>query len=257
MEYKVERRKFLQFLQKSLIVGVGTSLTPVFATSTNGDYILSWNDFRLLKSIKYKLHQVLRIVGYGNFNLITFDETLNIAKKYSLIQPFTKAELDFIDKIFYTDAREFGFYGTRTVASLTNKINKKDTYKVPHTGHYLYKHKPLKTYRKMLIDIGNTLILTSGIRSVVKQMYLFFSKIEKCNGNVSIASHSLAPMGYSFHSVGDFDVGKKGLGYKNFTKYFATTKEFRDIRKLKYIGIRYTVNNFDGVRYEPWHIKIV
>jgi len=253
----VERRNFLSFLQKSLIVGVGTSLTSAFGISTNGDYILSYNDFKLLKSIKHKLRKVIGIIGYGNFNLISFDYTLKIADRYSKVPSFTKDELIFIEKIFYTNASEFGFYGARTVNTLTSNIIKKDTYKVPYTGHYLYKGESLHTYRKMKDDIGKPMILTSGIRSVVKQMYLFFSKIEKCNGNISLASHSIAPMGYSFHSVGDFDVGKKGLGYKNFTKYFATTKEFREIRKLKYIGIRYTVNNFDGVRFEPWHIKVV
>ena len=253
----MERRNFLNLLQKSLILGVSTSITPLFATSTNGDYILTWNDFKLLKSIKYKLRKVSNIVGYGNFNLITFDDTLKIAKKYSKVGIFTRAELNFIERIFYTNASKFGFYGLRTVENLTHKVIKKNTYKVPYTGHYLYKGEPLSTYHKLLGDIGNTLVLTSGIRSVVKQMYLFFNKIEKCSGNISVASHSIAPMGYSFHSIGDFDVGKKGLGYKNFTKYFATTKEFREIRKLKYIGIRYTVNNFDGVRFEPWHIKVV
>lgn len=29
------------------------------------------------------------------------------------------------------------------------------------------------------------------------------------------------------------------------------------MRKLTYIEMRYTINNKDGVRYEPWHIKVI
>ncbi len=30
------------------------------------------------------------------------------------------------------------------------------------------------------------------------------------------------------------------------------------MRKLKYIDMRYTINNKDGgVRYEPWHVKVI
>ena len=47
---------------------------------------------------------------------------------------------------------------------------------------------------------------------MVKQMHLFLAKPRQSNGNLSKASSSLAPPGYSFHGIGDFDVGKIGLG---------------------------------------------
>lgn len=109
----------------------------------------------------------------------------------------------------------------------------------------------------MVDDIGDTLFLTSGIRSVVKQTKLFLDKLHSVDGNFTQASRSLAPPAYTYHSIGDFDVGKKGFGYDNFTPRFALTEEFFAMRKLKYIDMRYTINNKDGVRYEPWHVKII
>ncbi len=53
--------------------------------------------------------------------------------------------------------------------------------------------------------------LTSGVRGVAKQFILFLAKAEANGGNLSLASRSLAPPGYSYHGVGDFDVGEKDL----------------------------------------------
>lgn len=106
-------------------------------------------------------------------------------------------------------------------------------------------------------DIGETIVLTSGVRSVMKQMKLFLDKLDRSDLNLSKTAVSIAPPGFSYHTVGDFDIGKKGWGYDNFTARFALTEEFFEMRKLPYIDMRYTVNNKDGVRYEPWHIKIV
>lgn len=106
-------------------------------------------------------------------------------------------------------------------------------------------------------DVGINLFLTSGIRNVVKQMHLFLAKPRQSNGNLSKASSSLAPPGYSFHGIGDFDVGKIGLGEANFTIDFSNTKEFQRLITLGYVDIRYTDTNRYGVGYEPWHIKII
>ena len=134
---------------------------------------------------------------------------------------------------------------------------KKETVKIPLTGHYLFKGESLESYHRLVKDVGPSIILTSGIRSIPKQMDLFFSKIKSCNGNISLASKSIAPPACSYHSIGDFDVGKKGWGYLNFTEKFAHTEEFWKLQKLDYVSTRYTVNNKDGVRFEPWHIEIV
>lgn len=208
-------------------------------------------------SVVKKLNLVQRHVGFGNYNILSFDDAISTARWSSKIESFTAEELAFMEYIFYYNPNMHGFYGERTCSSISEQINKKDLIKIPHSGHYLFKEKSLDTYNSMVNDIGNSIILTSGVRSVMKQMKLFLDKLNRTNLNLSKASVSLAPPAYSYHSSGDFDVGKKGFGYDNFTERFASTEEFSKMMKLTYVDIRYTVNNKDGVRYEPWHITVV
>jgi LAS superfamily LD-carboxypeptidase LdcB len=128
--------------------------------------------------------------------------------------------------------------------------------KIPETGNYLYRGLAVETYEKLRNDIGNNVILTSGIRSVTKQLHLFLNKALKNGGNLSLASRSLAPPGYSFHSIGDFDVGQVGFGANNFTEHFTNTSVYHRLADLGYVNFRYNRNNMLGVRYEPWHIKL-
>jgi len=208
-------------------------------------------------SIRIKLKLVQNHVGYGNFNIIGFDEMLKIAKYSNKIESFNSLELEFLESIFYYDPSSHGFYGERISQNITQIINKKEIIKIPRTGHYLFKGEPKETYQRMKDDIGDSLTLTSGVRSIVKQTKLFLDKIHSVEGNISIASKSLAPPAFTYHSIADFDVGKKGFGHANFTSRFALTQEFLKMRKLKYIDMRYTINNKDGVRYEPWHVKVI
>ncbi len=208
-------------------------------------------------SVAKKVELVKRTVGQGNFNIISFDTMLKIASRYSRIGKFIPQEVSFMEEIFYQNPDIHGFYGRRTVSSITTKINRRDVSKIPHTGHYLFHGHSKKSYKRVIGDVGKSLILTSGVRGVPKQMNLYFNKIKRTGGNISLASRSLAPPAYSYHSVGDFDVGKIGWGYKNFTVSFITTKEFWRLRQLSYISMRYTVNNKEGVRFEPWHVKII
>ena len=76
-------------------------------------------------------------------------------------------------------------------------------------------------------------------------------------GNLSRASRSLAPPGYSFHASGDFDVGQRGYGKLNFTKHFEKSNVYQELADLGIIHFRYTEDNMLGVRYEPWHIQMV
>lgn len=218
--------------------------------------IASVDESALLYSISLKLKKVQRQVGYGNFNLISFDQLLKICKTKSSIGAFSKEELNYIERVFYTEASLYGFYGQKVTFSLSDTISQKDTFKIPYTGHYLYKGEPLALYNRLKKEIGPSIILTSGVRSVVKQLDLFLYKTAKLKGDFSTASNSLAPAGYSFHGISDFDVGKVGYGYKNFTSAFAGTKEYKNLQKLGYIDIRYPKNNPFGVRFEPWHIKV-
>ncbi len=236
------------------------SISPLIVTNlmaNNLDIFLSYQELVVLKDLKNRLKRISRFVGYANFNIISYPDALFYARNYSAIGKFTKQELDLIDKLFYEQPGNYGFYGKQTCANITNKISKKDIKKIPYTGHYLFKGKPVKDYARLTKDIGNSLVLTSGVRNVVKQLSLYCNKLYKLNGNLTQASNHIAPPAYSYHTTSDFDVGRKGWGYKNFTADFAQTSEFYKMTRLNYIGMRYTINNKDGVRFEPWHVKVI
>lgn len=250
----MNRRKFLAYVSSVPIVA-----SDLMANS--GDFYLSRDEFQLIISIRNRLKRVRRHVGYAHFNLISYQDTLFYARNYSSIGAFTKQELAFIDRLFYEDPSKYGFYGTKTCNHIENKISRKDVDKIPHTGHYLFKGKPQRDYKNVLNDVGNTvgdtLKLTSGIRNVIKQLSLYVGKIYNTGGNMTKATISIAPPSYSYHTVSDFDVGRKDWGYKNFTADFAHTQEFAEMTKLNYIGMRYEKNNKDGVRFEPWHVEVI
>lgn len=256
----MNRRNFLA------LSGVGISslaLNPLNAreieilADKNKDTFLDPTKVDSFNSVRRKLKATQSYIGYGNFNIVGIDDMIKLGKRTSKIGKFTKQELDFLESIFYYDPASHGFYGERISSKLTDVINTREVYKVPRTGHYLFKGRPLDTYNEMVRDVGDTLTLTSGIRSIVKQTKLFLDKVNSTQGNITVAAKSLAPPAFTYHFIGDFDVGKKGFGYANFTERFALTKEFAQIRRLKYVDVRYTVNNKDGVRYEPWHITTI
>jgi zinc D-Ala-D-Ala carboxypeptidase len=268
----MERRNFIK-LSSMMIIANGINNSELIGSTTkkiytkdsldinnkliSSDKHMSHNDFKHIKSIAKKLYIIKKIVGHGNFNIISFDQAISCARWSRGIKRFTKHEIDIMESYFEHKPSSHGFYGQKTCKKITTTIKKKEVIKIPYSGHYLFKSESKAKYERLRKDVGNSLILTSGVRSVVKQMSLFFNKLVMCNGNLSEASRSIAPPAYSFHSLGDFDVGKKGYGLNNFTAKFANTEVFKKIKKLKYIDMRYTVNNLDGVRYEPWHIKII
>ena len=221
------------------------------------DIFLSNEKVKTFQIALKRIMRVQRYIGYANFNLISFDDMLLYAHRYPKIGKFTKAELTLIDELFFFDANKYGFYGNKVITNLTSRINKKDTIKISGSGHYLFQGEALKMYHQVKNDVGPNLVLTSGVRSIVKQLQLFLAKLESSNGNLSLASRSLAPPGHSYHGIGDFDVGKRGFGTLNFTSEFSTTPEYKKLIELKYIDLRYTLDNQVGVRYEPWHIKVV
>lgn len=221
------------------------------------EIILDESDTVVFNAVIERLARLQNYVGYGNFNVIGWDQSLRIARSRDRVGEFSKSELEFIEKLFFTNADLLGFYGDKVVTELSSTIAKKDIVKIPGSGHYLFKGEAADTYYRIRRDVGDSIVLTSGIRSVVKQIYLFLNKAARVNGNLSLASYSLAPPGHSYHALGDFDVGKQGFGRNNFSAKFADTDEFRRLLDLGYLDIRYPQNNPYGVRYEPWHIKVV
>lgn len=227
----------------------------------NGDFAddvyLSQAERPVLHSLFIRLKRAQRLVGHGNYNLLGFDQLFKYGRNYPEVGEFTPAELQLIEKLFFTEARKYGFYGKKVTKELTARIPAQEAVKIPQSGHYLFKGESTTYYKKLRRDIGDSVILTSGIRGNVKQTHLFVAKCLESNYNLSKASRSLAPPGHSYHGIGDFDVGRVGWGYSNFTDKFAETDEFKRMQDLGYVQIRYTKDNRYGVRFEPWHIKVV
>lgn len=221
-----------------------------------GDIILGPEEFRLLTSSVRRLGRLRKLVGHANFYLLGFDDGLRLARNYTSVGGFSREEKEFLERLFYENAAPYGFLGEKPLKNLTDRIPRRKVTKIPGSGNYLFKGRPLETYQKIRQDIGRRVVLTSGVRSVVKQFHLFLGKAYRNKGNLSLASRSLAPPGYSFHGVGDFDVGQRGFGYDNFTEKFVTTPVYRRLIELGYIQFRYPRDNTLGVRFEPWHISL-
>ncbi len=209
----------------------------------------------LLRTAKH-LAAVESYIGHGNFNLMSFDEMLQAGKTFPKIGEFKPDELNFLEEIFFANPNRYGFFGKKISRDITDYIPKKDVAKISNSGHYLLRGESLNLYNQIRKDVGNNVILTSGVRGNVKQMHLFLAKTIEAQGNLSRASRSLAPPGHSYHGVGDFDIGKIGYGEKNFSSDFSNTAEYKRIAELGYVDIRYPTDNLFGVRFEPWHIKL-
>jgi hypothetical protein len=210
----------------------------------------------VLRSCVSRLKKIELMVGHGNFYLLSFDEGLAIARNYPEVGEFTKVEMDFFERIFYTDSSVYGFVGEKPIDKMTFRISDNEAVKIPATGNFLYRGIAQERYEKLKKNVGDKLYLTSGIRGVMKQFLLFLDKAVTNRGNLSLASRSLAPPGYSYHGIADFDVGQMGYGVLNFTGRFTTTEVFKKLENLEYVSLRYTEGNLKGVRFEPWHIKV-
>ncbi len=221
------------------------------------DIYLDSDKIELLTATTLRFRRLQNLVGHANFHLLSFDEALRYSKRYTRVGAFSKEELDFLDGIFHETADHYGFMGQKPIKNMTDRIPKREVVKIRHTGNYLYRGKAVDMYQRIKHDLGDQVILTSGIRSVIKQFFLFLSKAHESEGNLSLASRSLAPPGYSFHGIGDFDVGQVGYGKLNFTAHFARSDVFKRLQDLGYIDLRYTRDNLLGVRFEPWHVKVV
>jgi hypothetical protein len=221
------------------------------------DIFLDKKRLPLLDASLGRLKKIQRIVGYANFSLLNFDDALKIGRSYSAVGPFSLQELEFLEMIFYSQVNEYGFMGEKPIKTITGKIIKKSVQKIPYTGNYLYRGRAMEMYNTIKREVGKEVILTSGVRSIMKQFLLFLNKAAQNRGNLSMASRSLAPPGYSFHGVGDFDVGKKGYGIHNFTERFTQTDVYKRLTQLGYLKFRYERDNTLGVRFEPWHIEVV
>ena len=220
------------------------------------DVLIDSNLLPTFESTLKRLRNLQKLVGHGNFNILSFTDGLALARNYSQVDRFTDAELNFMETIFYEDGQLYGFLGQKPLKEITDQVKKKDVIKIPYSGNYLYKERSKEVYEEIKKELGDKVILTSGVRGVMKQFLLFLNKVHDSDGNLSLASRSLAPPGYSFHGNGDFDVGQVGYGKLNFTARFTETEVYKRLSEMGYLQLRYPADNRLGVRYEPWHIKI-
>ncbi len=220
------------------------------------DVLIDSNLYTTFESTVMRLRRLQKLVGHGNFNILNFPDGLSLARNYSKVGKFTKRELRFMEITFYEDGQRYGFLGEKPLKEITDQVKKKDVIKIPYSGNYLYKERSIEIFENIKKELGDQVVLTSGIRSVMKQFLLFLNKVYNSDGNLSLASRSLAPPGYSFHGNGDFDVGQAGYGKLNFTGHFTETEVYKRLSELGYLKLRYPQDNQLGVRYEPWHIKI-
>ena len=220
------------------------------------DVVVSPELYPTFKSTVLRLRRLQKLVGHGNYNILSFTDGLALSRNYSRVGKFTKSELQFMESTFYEEGQRYGFLGQKPLKEITDHVKKRDIVKIPYSGNYLYKERSIELYDSIKQELGDQVVLTSGIRGVMKQFLLFLNKAYGNDGNLSLASRSLAPPGYSFHGNGDFDVGQVGYGALNFTERFTETEVFKRLSEMGYLQLRYPEDNRLGVRFEPWHIKI-
>ena len=220
------------------------------------DVFVDAGEFPLLQSCAERLGRLELVVGYGFFHLLSFDDALGYGRNYERVGAFTKTEIAFMEKIFYADARSYGFLDDKPLKNLTHAVSRSQVVRIASTGNYLHRGDSFDAYQKIKKSVGNRVELTSGIRSIIKQYRLFLNKAYQSGGNFSLASRQVAPPGYSYHGFNDFDVGQAGFGDLNFTECFTSTDAYRRLADLGYLNLRYPRDNLLGVRYEPWHIMV-
>lgn len=221
-----------------------------------GDVFLPSEFRQALPSALARLNRAQGYFGHGFFNIVGFKQLFETAGKTTEIGRFSIDELGLLQWLFFEDAKNFGFKGPKVSMDFLAGFTSGQVHYERQFGQFLFREKAKPLWERMRKDIGRDLILTSGARALPKQCGLFLAKLMDSQGNVSLASRSLAPPGYSFHGSGDFDVGSRHLGDENFTHLFARSDVFRRMQGLAYIELRYPAGNRFGVRFEPWHVKV-
>ncbi len=224
----------------------GTAQPAAAATASLPDWPLV-----RLGAIGSRLESVQRVIGHGRFNLASFDDVHAAALRTSK-GAIGAAEAAEFEALLALDARRIGFLGTRVVSRLAYRLPA-DLVDVGRGQHVFPEANLL--FRRARADVGEQLIVTSGARGIPKQMLVFIGSALRA-GLVARPVHSVAPAGYSYHAVGDIDVGDRRLGGENFTVAFAKSETYRKLAALSYIRFRYPPGNPFGVQFEPWHLEV-
>jgi len=129
------------------------------------------------------------------------------------------------------------------------------------TSHSVYVHDLKKEWHRIDADIAR--LKSQCFSEILKRNERKEFVLDKGFHliNLSAASRSLAPPGYSWHAQHDFDIGLRSGKLKpyNFRKEFITTPLFVTLFSQGFIhlrDLRYRQDNELGVRFEPWHIRV-
>ena len=235
----------------AMMVAAGTGLLPAMDAAAAAPAALP--DWPLVRmgAIARRLEAVQRVIGHGRFNLVSFDDVRAAAPR-TPGGPITAAESAEFEALLDLDARRIGFLGKRVVSDLAYRLPA-NLVEVGRGQHVFPEANAL--FRRARAAVGERLIVTSGARGVPKQMHVFIRSALRA-GLVARRVHSVAPPGYSYHAVGDIDVGDRELGGVNFTEEFALSETYRKLAALPYIRFRYPPGNPFGVQFEPWHLEV-
>jgi D-alanyl-D-alanine carboxypeptidase len=204
-----------------------------------------------LRALARRLEAVQGVIGHGRFNLVSFDDVRAAAPR-TAAGALTAAETAEFEALLALDARRIGFLGKRVVTQLSYRLPA-NLVDVGRGQHVFAEANAL--FVRARAAVGEQLIVTSGARGIPKQMLVFIGSALRA-GLVARRVHSVAPPGYSYHAVGDIDVGDRRLGGTNFTEAFAQSETYRKLAALPYIRFRYPPGNPFGVQFEPWHLEV-
>ena len=205
-----------------------------------------------LRALAMRLESVQRVIGQGRFNLVSFADVRAAAKRTPQ-GALTAVEESTCSELFHLDARRIGFLGARVVRDMNYALPQAQLVRVGGGQHLFPAANAL--FDRARVAVSPQLIVTSGARGVPKQMLVFLRSALRA-GIIARHVHTVAPPGYSYHAVGDMDVGDRALGGANFTEAFANSSTYRKLIALPYVRLRYPRNNALGVSFEPWHLQV-
>lgn len=238
----------------TVIAGASVALVvPAQIAQAAGAAVTAFDEWpiRRLRPLAMRLGQAQSSIGHGRFNLASFDDVRAALGKHA---PLSSREENEFAALFALDARRIGFLGPRVVQQLSAALPLDQLQAVPPTGQHVFPA-AFELFMRARKVVGEQLIVTSGARGVPKQMLVFINSALH-GGMIARPVHSVAPPGYSYHAVGDIDVGDRRLGGVNFTEAFANSPTYKTLAALAYIHFRYPRHNPYGVQFEPWHLQI-
>ena len=246
--FALSRRRLVASLA-GVAAGATLDSAPAAALTTP---LTEWPISRL-RPMSARLARIAAKIGAGNFNLSDFDAVRRTARTPGIGALSAHEEAEF-EALFALDAARIGFLGPRVTHSLSASLPWARLRAVAGSGQHVFPA-AWAVFSRARQAIGPQLIVTSGARGVPKQMLVFINSALR-GGLIARTVHSVAPPGYSYHAVGDIDVGDRHLGGVNFTAAFAGSAIHQRLAALDFIHFRYPRNNKFGVQFEPWHLQI-